>query len=360
MIRQGTWAKYLEMKDHSRMNKAVVGQPVNDYEDLEYVGNVTTGTPMVQFQVILDTGSANYWVPDSTCNGAPCRNKNKFDSAASTTYTRNGQAWSIQYGTGSARGFLGVDTVAFGSIGSPQLVIPGTTFGQATSIAAFFQDEPIDGILGQAFQSLAVDNVVPPLVRAIGMNLMDDTFFTVWLAQRGVADNVPNAGMYTYGGMDTTNCGPLMEWVTLSSSTYFQFPMQSIGMGSYNSGARQDVISDTGTSFLGGPNNIVSRLAAQVNATYNAAEETYYMSCEKNGLPTLDLMIGANTYRINPNNYVIDSGGPRCYFAVFPFSFGGFGPAWILGDPFIRQYCNMYDLGTNGRGRIGFSQALTP
>jgi len=252
--------------------------------------------------------------------------------------------------------------VAFGSIGADQLIIPNTTFGQATSIAAFFQDEPIDGILGQAFQRLAVDNVVPPLVRAISLNLMDDTFFTVWLAQRGISDNVPNAGMYTYGGMDTTNCGPLMEWVTLSSSTYFQFPMQSIGAGSYNSGVRQDVISDTGTSFIGGPNNIVSRLAAMVNATYNAPEQTYYMNCGLNGLPTLDLAIGQNVYSIQPNNYVIASGGSQCYFAVFPFSFGGFGPSWILGDPFIRQYCNMYDLGLNaqGQGRIGFSMALTP
>jgi cathepsin D len=40
---------------------------VNDWEDLEYVGNVTTGTPMQTFQVVLDTGSANYWVPDTTC-----------------------------------------------------------------------------------------------------------------------------------------------------------------------------------------------------------------------------------------------------------------------------------------------------
>ncbi len=91
MIRAGTWRNYLEYKNLMRaQNKAVVGQPVsrgrfywdgsggelinsgddfqvNDWEDLEYVGNVTTGTPMQTFQVILDTGSANYWVPDTTC-----------------------------------------------------------------------------------------------------------------------------------------------------------------------------------------------------------------------------------------------------------------------------------------------------
>jgi hypothetical protein len=64
------------------------------------------------------------------------------------------------------------------------LVVPRTVFGQANSIAAFFTDEPLDGILGLAFQSLAVDNVVPPLINAINQQLLDQPLFTVWLAQR--------------------------------------------------------------------------------------------------------------------------------------------------------------------------------
>jgi hypothetical protein len=44
----------------------------------------------------------------------------------------------------------------------------------------------------------------------------------------------------------------------------------------------------------------------------------------------------------------------KCFWGVFPFDFGGFGPSWIIGDPFIRQYCSTYDVGNN---RIGFSAA---
>ncbi|RCN45400.1 hypothetical protein ANCCAN_08621 [Ancylostoma caninum] len=40
---------------------------VNVYHDSEYVGNVTIGTPEQTFQVVLDTGSADFWVPDFTC-----------------------------------------------------------------------------------------------------------------------------------------------------------------------------------------------------------------------------------------------------------------------------------------------------
>jgi hypothetical protein len=99
-------------------------------------------------------------------NKVACTGKHLFNSSQSSTYQQNGQQWEIEYGSGSASGFLGVDTVSFGAAGTQQLVVPKTTFGQATDIAdVFAQDPAIDGILGLAFTSLAVDNVIPPFVR---------------------------------------------------------------------------------------------------------------------------------------------------------------------------------------------------
>ena len=72
--------------------------------------------------------------------------------------------------------------------------------------------------------------------------------------------------------------------------------------------------------------------------------------------PDLKITIGGNVYAIKAVNYAIDSGdGQTCYFGVFPFDFGGFGPSWILGDPFIRQFCNIYDIKNQ---RIGFAPSL--
>lgn len=31
-----------------------------------------------------------------------------------------------------------------------------------------------------------------------------------------------NGGEVTYGGLDTTHCGPIIDWVPLSAETYFQ------------------------------------------------------------------------------------------------------------------------------------------
>jgi hypothetical protein len=353
MIREGTWADHLVMKEFYRVqNRAVVPQAVNDYDDLEYIGNITIGSDQQKFAVILDTGSANLWVPDSSCT-ASCSGKRKYNSATSTTYQANGQQWSIQYGTGSARGILGVDTVRFGDQGTNQLTVPTTTFGQAQTLAAFFAQIPqMDGILGLAFQSLAVNGVVPPLINAINQGLLDAPIFTVYLRHRGLVENV-DGGVFTYGGLDTTHCNDVLFYQPLSSATYYQFLLSGISLGSYSSSAGQQAISDTGTSLIGGPQAQVAGLAQAVGAQYDPQNQIYLMSCSAN-TPDIILTIGSNQLRITKENYIVDFGigAGRCVFGVFPFSASGFAVQWILGDPFIRPYCNVYDI---GQQRIGFA-----
>ena len=41
-------------------------QPIVDADDMIYFANISIGTPPQLFQVVLDTGSANCWIPDST------------------------------------------------------------------------------------------------------------------------------------------------------------------------------------------------------------------------------------------------------------------------------------------------------
>ncbi|KAI1716881.1 eukaryotic aspartyl protease domain-containing protein [Ditylenchus destructor] len=74
--REGRMKEFRELQEFRRMyhkynkgaNRATVSQRVNDYDDLEYVGNITLGTPEQNFAVVLDTGSSNLWVPDSSCS----------------------------------------------------------------------------------------------------------------------------------------------------------------------------------------------------------------------------------------------------------------------------------------------------
>ncbi|PIO55305.1 eukaryotic aspartyl protease, partial [Teladorsagia circumcincta] len=170
------------------------------------------------------------------------------------------------YGTGAAVGFLGEDTVRFGGVGSNQLAVPNTVFGQATSLAAFFADQPIDGILGLAFKTIAVDGVTPVFINAVDQGLVDQPIFTVFLEHVGAQDNV-YGGVYTYGGLDTTNCGPVLAYQPLSSATYYQFKLSGVASGTYSSTKGWQAISDTGTSLLAAPTSIASAIADANGAT---------------------------------------------------------------------------------------------
>ena len=87
-----------------------------------------------------------------------------------------------------------------------------------------------DGILGLAFQSIAVDGIVPPLINAVNQNLLEQPVFTVYLQEKGVNKDPVPGGVFTYGAVDAENCGPVLAYQKLSSATYWQFKMDAVSV----------------------------------------------------------------------------------------------------------------------------------
>uniref|UniRef100_F1KVU5 Aspartic protease 6 n=1 Tax=Ascaris suum TaxID=6253 RepID=F1KVU5_ASCSU len=192
-----------KLKSNDQLDRAIGSQGVNDYDDLEYVGNITIGTPPTQlFTVVLDTGSSNFWIPDSSCSSYACGFKRRFDSLKSSTYSTDGRTWSAEYGDGSnAYGFYGKDTVTFGDEDDTQLQVPNQVFGQAVFTFGFDED-PLDGILGLGFTYYADNFVPPPVMNAIAQGLLDEPIFTVWL-QTKVARNLDFNRTFTVASSHT-------------------------------------------------------------------------------------------------------------------------------------------------------------
>ncbi|KAI1725932.1 eukaryotic aspartyl protease domain-containing protein [Ditylenchus destructor] len=236
---------------------------IRDYFDLEYIANIMIGTPEQSFLVAIDNGSTNLWVTDVGCNetGACndkcgqdemycaekcdkfccrgnlnasesiCARKQKFNSNASSTCCTDGRSFDIEYGYGFAEGFLGSDTVRFGGVGTNQLIISSITFGQVTALSSDWVDDSADGLLGLAYTSIAVDGVTPPLVNAVNQGLVDKPMFTVFLNTEGAALRKEGGGVFTWGGLDTVNCGQVIDYVNLTSESFYEFAIEGVHVG---------------------------------------------------------------------------------------------------------------------------------
>ncbi|KAK6049142.1 eukaryotic aspartyl protease, partial [Cooperia oncophora] len=284
-------------------------QPFIDYADDFYLGNVTVGTPPQTTTLVLDTGSSNLWVIDAACKTAACNGqpssgytKHKFDTTKSSTFTKETRTFSIQYGSGSCNGYLGIDVVAFAG-----LSIPKQEFGVATTLADVFGYQPVDGILGLGWPALAVDKVVPPMQNLLSS--LDQPLFTVWLDRKLTISQGGNAGLITYGAIDKVNCQSQINYVPLSAETYWQFPIDSFTIGSFSDTKKQQVISDTGTSWIGAPTTVVSGVVKQTGAKYDFLNELYTVDCStQKTQPDLVFTINGVKYNVPSVEYVLDLG----------------------------------------------------
>lgn len=153
------------------------------------------------------------------------------------------------------------------------------------------------------------------------------------------------------------------------------------------------MISDTGTSLIIGPKQVVHSLAKAIGGmSWDGLDGLYLVPCDRRYAPII-LHISGISYELEDEVLSINAGDllqPNlCIFGIIPYDSssnlegretnfrrvnfifaGSVGPEWILGDPFIRQYCrrlgtligaeinpnlgNIHDIGNK---RMGFAKA---
>lgn len=152
---------------------------LKDFQDAQYYGEISIGTPPQTFSVVFDTGSANLWVPSSRCKGfnLACFLHRRYASDKSDTFVRDGTPFAIKYGSGSMSGFISHDKISVGS-----LTLKNASFAEAvTEPGAAFVLSKFDGILGLAYPSLSVHCLTPAIQHC------EETLFTPAAVSRSTA-----------------------------------------------------------------------------------------------------------------------------------------------------------------------------
>jgi len=236
---------------------------ITNFMDAQYYGAITLGTPPQNFEVVFDTGSSNLWIPSKKCPwySIACKLHNQYDSKSSTTYTANGTTFAIQYGSGSLSGFLSND-----NCGVAGFDLKNQQFAEATNEPGLaFVAGRFDGILGLAFQTIAVDGVVPPFYNMMAQYNIQP-MFSVWFSRNTTSGD--NGGEIVFGDVDPNHFTGNHTFAPITREAYWQFAVDSASIGDFNfCDGGCPAIADTGTSLIAGPSDKVKELNKMLGAT---------------------------------------------------------------------------------------------
>lgn len=318
--------------------------PVTNYDDAQYFGTVGIGSPPQYFKLVFDTGSSNLWVPSYSCTTLACFVHNTYKSSSSSTYVKNGTLFNITYGSGGVEGFTSQDTVTWGTY-----AIPKTLFAEITNLQGVgFIAGKFDGILGMAWPSIAVNNIVPPFQNLFNQGSIVANQFSVYLSKiAGSAGSV-----LVLGGTQSGLAKTAFSYVPLISQTYWMVNLGGIDIGTSKipfSGLQ--AIIDTGTSLIVANSEIIDYIKLKIGIVNTDCSNLAQ-------LPNVSFTLGGKPYPLTPSQYVLQitsQNQTECINGFDGISLPSYlSKVVILGDVFIRAYYTVFDYANS---QVGFAVA---
>jgi len=256
--------------------------PVKDYTNTQYFITVDIGTPAQQFNVVPDTGSSNLWVYSSKCKSVPCLTHSTYNASKSSTYTADGAAFDIEYGSGGVHGYVSHDVAGFGG------VYANMGLGEVKTVSgATFYISQMDGIIGLGYDTISVNNL------------------PTWLESTDLADksfgfylhNNPDQSYMTVPGFETE--GYTLKGVhNVIEQTYWNLNLVSMtGPNGVVDTTGYKAAIDSGTSLIIGSATLIDPLIAGIVVDQTCAGI--------DALPNITFRFDETDYVLTAADYVV-------------------------------------------------------
>lgn len=175
-----------------------------------------------------------------------------------------------------------------------------------------------DGILGLAYDTIAVNHITPPFYELNNQGLLDRPVFSF-----RIGDSEADGGEAVFGGIDDSHYTGKIEYVPVRRKAYWEVELEKIKFGNEvleleNTGAAIDTYVDcmlitdfhsyfrSGTSLIAVPTDIAEMLNAEIGAT-KSWNGQYTVPCEDvPALPVLSLYFNGKAYPLKGTDYILN------------------------------------------------------
>ncbi|PWZ02381.1 acid protease [Testicularia cyperi] len=321
--------------------------------DIGYVATIQIGSQDTSFRMLIDSGSADTWVPSSSC--ADCGSTHqKLGRDVSSTFVASNTPFSIQYGTGSVSGNLATDDLEIAG-----LDLTNYTFAVTTEESSDFSDPtvPFDGLMGLAKSELSNAGQPTPIDALYAEDKVQAPVMGYHLGR--VADGY-NDGEVTFGGVDAAKYqGSLTEIPNVSDSGFWEAAIDAINVGGDDLGlSGRTAILDTGTTLIVAPESDADAIHAAIPGSAADGQGGYTIPCTTSAQVTFTF--GGTAFPIDTRDLLFlpldenDLTGD-CVSAI---SAGDVGQRnqWLLGATFLK---NVYFATNSQADAIGLGMLAT-
>ncbi|KAH7706949.1 aspartic endopeptidase Pep2, partial [Aphelenchoides avenae] len=357
-------------------------QDINEQEG-NFMVNVGIGTPPQNFRLLVQHDRTDTYVLSKDCDTGVCPDHAKFDGSKSTTYTGHPKDKKCCAGTLTNTGttaagfaFPAKDNIVLGDVSIRQ-----ATFAVVVNNSADRNEREsihFDGVLGLGLpdpnQATTNPFTVSVLTTALEQRAIDKTMYTVWLQRQDGGDcEQSKAFLPTLGDVNKNACdASSINWHTLTHT----YTSTSYGFGwviDYATNVDQIIYGDhvytldnktawaakfapQSEAVLRAPSTITDDFAKRVGATIvdTYPGRFYPVDCKVRIPDDVKIVMDSKEYVIPGKRLINRLYYPRsCSLNLVasspPYNYYEF----IIGSPFLREYCQTYDAGND---RIGFSK----
>ncbi|KAL2023783.1 hypothetical protein VTK56DRAFT_1050 [Thermocarpiscus australiensis] len=341
------WTGLFKQTGDDRLAKVTAEDQQND---VEYLCEVSIGSPPQKVLLDFNTGSADLWVKPHA-----------FSPEESSTFKLlKDKSWRIQYGDGSyASGIVGTDLVSIGG-----LVIKKQAVEIANQLSPQFSMGSMHGLLGLAFRQIntvrskgAPDPQPTPVDNMISQRDIptEAELFTCALYS---ARDQGKESFYTFGWIDqdlVKESGEEISWTNIDSSQgFWMFSSERVTInGEKVTSPGNKAIADTGTTLALLSDDVCDALYKQIKgASYSAKYQGFIIpkSIKLDELPKFSIAVGDKEFVIHKEDLLFAMADSKHWYGGVQSR--GENPFDILGGTFLKSIYAIWDQGHKRFGAV--------